>query len=125
MEKTIAFAERFAVLADLAAAKDAHAVAELAYAIADEAQRRDAHRSHAVGCAAASAALGDAACASVWARSAAIWTDSLRCAVIAAMCHDYHRLRDAAQGLWSDDTAVAPELFGALWPDDPPEGWPA
>lgn len=39
---------------------------------------------------------------------------------------DFRTVLQAAQdGRWAHDTAVPPEVFGPLWPDGPPPGWPA
>lgn len=47
-------------------------------------------------------------------------------AVVAAIGVDVSSLstRSGAEG-WTDDTPVPPEVFGPLWPNGPPPGWPA
>ena len=40
--------------------------------------------------------------------------------------HDFdHLARLAQRQHWTDDTPVPPEVFGPLWPEGPPTGWPA
>jgi hypothetical protein len=36
-----------------------------------------------------------------------------------------HLVRLAEQSHWTDDTSVSPAVFGPLWPEGPPPGWPA
>ena len=36
-----------------------------------------------------------------------------------------HLLKLAEWQKWTDDTPVPPEVFGPLWPEGPPKGWPA
>jgi hypothetical protein len=46
-------------------------------------------------------------------------------AVIAAMRYDYELLRRLfGDPTGHEDTPVPPEVFGSLWPDGPPKGWP-
>jgi hypothetical protein len=41
------------------------------------------------------------------------------------ICEDFRALTLAARaGRWTDDTPVPPTVFGPLWPDGPPPGWP-
>jgi hypothetical protein len=43
----------------------------------------------------------------------------------AAIRRDYELIRRlAAAEHWNDDTPVPPGVFGPLWPDGPPAGWP-
>ncbi len=35
-----------------------------------------------------------------------------------------HIVKLAKQQTWTDDSPVPPSVFGPLWPDGPPEGWP-
>src|SRR5207247_2476335 len=35
-----------------------------------------------------------------------------------------HLSRLAEWQKWTDDTPVPPEVFGPLWPEGPPKGWP-
>jgi hypothetical protein len=46
-------------------------------------------------------------------------------ALNAALRADYETLkRLIAEKGWGDDTPVPPRVFGPLWPDGPPPGWP-
>jgi len=46
-------------------------------------------------------------------------------AVNAAVRADFDRLRRLIDEKgWTDDTPVRPSVFGRLWPDGPPQGWP-
>ncbi len=46
-------------------------------------------------------------------------------AVNAALRADYERLkRLVAERQWGDDTPVSPRVFGPLWPQGAPKGWP-
>ena len=43
----------------------------------------------------------------------------------AAIRRDFNTLvRLAAGQRWTDTTPIPPEVFGPLWPDGPPQGWP-
>ncbi len=42
-----------------------------------------------------------------------------------AIVRDYQLLASSANKLnWTDETPVPPEVFGAMWPEGEPEGWP-
>ena len=44
----------------------------------------------------------------------------------AVIRRDFDHLADLARSHhWTDDTPVPPEVFGPLWPEGPPDGWPA
>ena len=46
-------------------------------------------------------------------------------AIAVAMRRDYLLLVETADAeRWTHDTSVSPALFGPLWPDGEPEGWP-
>jgi hypothetical protein len=47
-------------------------------------------------------------------------------AVRSAIIRDFDHLAHLAEWHhWTDDTPVPPEVFGPLWPEGPPSGWPA
>jgi hypothetical protein len=71
---------------------------------------------------AASAAYASAAGASAAARAAAYAAGSR---AIPTIRHDFQRILDESRnGNWTDDTPVPPWVFGPMWPNGVPEGWP-
>lgn len=106
------------------AADDASDAAYAAY----DARAADAYDSYDAAYAtsyAAHAAAYDAATAAA-AATAATAAARVRAGTLFAIVSDYARLVDRAhEEQWTDDTPVPPAVFGALWPDGPPPGWPA
>ena len=44
--------------------------------------------------------------------------------VVGSVWPDSLAIRDDSQGGWDNDTPVPPVMFGPLWPDGTPRGWP-
>ncbi|MBA4063474.1 MAG: hypothetical protein C0501_07130 [Isosphaera sp.] len=120
LESAVSAAER-------AAARAEPAPAHIGVAVRSASQAADdAGVDHAPVAIAAVGAAADAA------RTAGP-RDSSDAAVLAAnlvrSAEPFRRDIETAHGLavasgWTDDTLVPPSVFGPLWPDGPPEGWP-